>query len=318
VSAQASAPRARWSGRQFHNQPLESHTHRFLADLWNAVREETGGALDIAVHAQNAGIAGSDPQALSMLVAGELEFQALMGGILGKVVPAAEIQAMPFAFASHAQAHLVNEGRLGEYLDRECAAKGIHRFRHGTLENGFRQLCMVERPIRTAEDLRGVKMRVPDVRMSRDLFAALEALPVTVNISGLYEALRTRRVDGQENPLVITEVNRLYEVTRYVSISRHMWSGFNLLANLKFWRGLPAEVQDAVQRNVKRHVARQRAWTDNLNRELEEKLAARGMIFNVADVATFRRKLGGFYESWKREFGATLWGLLEDETGRLG
>jgi TRAP-type transport system periplasmic protein len=317
-AASPAAGRARWSGKQFHNQPLESHTHRFLADLWNAVREETGGALDIAVHAQNAGVAGSDPQALEMLVAGELEFQALMGGILGKVVPAAEIQGMPFAFASHTQAHLANESILGEYLDRECVAKGIYRFRHGTLENGFRHLSMVGRPIRTADDLRGVKMRVPDVRISRDLFAALEAQPVTVNINELYEALRTRRVDGQENPLVISEVNKLYEVTRYISITHHMWSGFNLLANLKFWRRLPAEVQDAVQRNVNKHVALQRAWTDNLNRELAGKLAARGMIFNVADVASFRKKLGGFYRRWRREFGATVWDLLEEQVGRLG
>jgi len=177
----------------------------------------------------------------------------------------------------------------------------------------------VDRPIRTADDLRGVKMRVPDGQMFRDLFTSLEAQPVTVNIRDLYDALKTRRVDGQENPLVITEVNKLYEVTRYVSITNHMWSGFNLLANLGFWNGLPADVQEVVQRNVKRYVALQRAYTDNLNRELETKLAARGLVFNTADVNTFRAKLGGgFYQRWKAELGATAWTLLEGEVGRLG
>lgn len=307
-----------WRARQFHNQPAQSHQHQFLAGLWSQVRRETGGRLEVSVHPQNGGIPGSDPQALDMLQQGDLEFFSLMGGILGRVVPVAEIQGLPFAFASHAQVHRANDGALGEYIGRECEAKGIYRFRFGLLENGFRDISMVDRPIRTADDLRGVRMRVPNGEMFRDLFTVLEARPVTVNIRDLYEALKTRRVDGQENPLVVTEVNRLYEVTKYVSITRHMWSGFNLLANLEFWNGLPEDVREAVQRNVKEFVARQRAYTDSLNRELETTLAGRGMIFNTADVASFRRKLGGgFYRRWKDRLGAAAWGLLEDEVGRL-
>ena len=215
--------------------------------------------------------------------------------------------------------HRANDGALGEYLGRECAAKGIYRFQYGLLENGFRQISMVDKPILTAEDLRGMRMRVPDGQMFRDVFTALEAQPVTINIRELYAALKSRQVDGQENPLVITEVNRLYEVTKYVSTTNHMWSGFNLLANLKFWNSLPGDVQEIVQRNVKTYVAMQRAYTDNLNRQLGDKLAARGMIFNTADVSTFRAKLGGgFYQRWKNEFGPTAWSLLEREVGKLG
>ena len=308
-----------WQARQFHNQPAQSHQQQFLVDLWEQVKKETGGRLTVTVYPQNNNIPGSDPAALDMLQSGELEFFTLMGGILGRKVPVAEIQGLPFAFTSHAQVHRANDGALGEYLGRECAAKGIYRFQYGLLENGFRHISMVERPVRTADDLRGVKIRVPDGQMFRDLFTSLEAQPVTVNIRELYEALKARRVDAQENPLVITEVNKLYEVTRYISITNHMWSGFNLLANLKFWEGLPADVQEVVQRNVKKYVAAQRAYTNSLNRELETTLAARGMVFNTADVTTFRQKLGGgFYQRWKSQFGATAWSLLEEQVGRLG
>jgi tripartite ATP-independent transporter DctP family solute receptor len=307
------------AARQFHNQPEQSHQHQFLSDLWAQVAKETGGRLVVSVHAQNAGIPGSDPAALEMLQKGELEFFTLMGGILGRKVPVAEIQGMPFSFTSHAQVHRANDGALGEYIGRECEAQGIFRFRHGLLENGFRQISTMERPVRSADDLRGLRVRVPDGEMFRDLFSALEARPVTVNIRELYDALKSRRVDAQENPLVITEVNRLYEVTKYVSMTNHMWSGFNLLANLKFWRSLPADVQESVERNVKKHVALQRAYTDALNRELESKLAARGLVFNQADVSTFRAKLGGgFYRRWKAQFGPAAWALLENEVGKLG
>jgi tripartite ATP-independent transporter DctP family solute receptor len=308
-----------WRARQFHNQPAQSHQQTFLVDLWEQVRKETDGRLVVTVYPQNNNIPGSDPAALDMLQSGELEFFTLMGGILGRKVPVAEIQGLPFAFTSHEQVHRANDGALGEYIGRECAAQGIYRFQYGLLENGFRNISMVERPVRTADDLRGVKIRVPDGQMFRDLFTSLDAQPVTVNIRDLYEALKARRVDAQENPLVVTEVNKLYEVTRYISITNHMWSGFNLLANLKFWNGLPPDVQEVVLRNVKKYVAAQRDYTDRLNRELQTTLAGRGMVFNNADVTTFRRKLGGgFYQRWKDQFGATAWNLLEEQVGRLG
>jgi tripartite ATP-independent transporter DctP family solute receptor len=310
---------ARWTGRQFHNQPEASHTHGFLLALWDEVREATGGALDVTVHAQNGGVSGSDPAALAMLASGELEFMTLMGGILGKVVPVAEIQGLPFAFASHAQVHAAMRGPLGDHLRAEMAAKGIHGFRDGVLENGFRHVVSIDRPVRTAADLAGYRMRIPDGRMFDDAFRALGATPVVVNIRDLHAALKAHRVDGQENPLVVTEVNRLYEVCKYVSLTAHMWSGFNLIGNLAFWRRLPEDVQQKVNRAVAVHVERQRAYTDEFNRMLATRLRTeRGMVFNTADAASFRSVLtGDFYRRWRRELGEAAWALLERSVGSL-
>ena len=309
---------ARWTGRQFHNQPEASHTHGFLVELWDEVRAASDGALDIAVHARNAGIAGSDPAALQMLVAGELEFMTLMGGILARVVPAAELQGLPFAFTGHAQVHAAMRGPFGDYLREEMAAKGIIAFRDGTLENGFRHIASIDRPVRSAADLAGYRMRVPDGRMFVDAFRALGATPVVVNISGLYAALRDHTVDGQENPLAVIEVNRLYEVSHYVSLTGHMWSGFNLIGNLGFWRRLPEELQDVVNRAVARHIERQRAYTERFNQAMHARLATeRGMKFNAADVRSFQAVLSGdFYPRWRRELGERAWGLLERAVGR--
>lgn len=92
-----------------------------------------------------------------------------------------------------------------------------------------------------------------------------------------------------------------------------------MLANLEFWKSLPSDVQETIQRNVTKYVARQRAYTMNLNRELEVRLAQRGLVFTTADAASFRRKLGSdFYLRWKREIGAKAWSLLEAEVGTLG
>jgi tripartite ATP-independent transporter DctP family solute receptor len=307
------------TGRQFHNQPEKSHLHGFLVDLWEQVRRETGGGLEITVHAQNAGIPGSDPAALKMLISGEVEFIVLMGGLLGDVVPAAGIQGLPFAFTSHAQVHAADAGPLGEYLRREMLAAGIRGFGGGLMENGFRHIVMREKPIRGVEDLDGVRMRVPDSPLFIDTFTALGATPVIANISELYSSLASGRVDGQENPLAVCEVNRLYEVTRYVSLTSHMWSGFNLIGNLAFVQRLPASTLSIVERAVAKHVARQCAYTDGFNRDLERDLAGRGMVFNTADVGGFRRALSAaFYRRSKERFGRTAWTLLEDAVGRLG
>lgn len=307
------------TGRQFHNQPEKSHLHDFLVDLWHEVRQATHGQLDVTVHAQNAGISGSDPAALKMLMAGEVEFIVLMGGLLADLVPPASIQGLPFAFTSHAQVHAVDAGPLGDYLRREMLARGIHGFAGGLMENGFRHIVMREKPIRDVADLEGVRMRVPDSPLFIDTFTALGAVPVAANISELYQSLATGRVDGQENPLVVCEVNRLYEVARYVSITNHMWSGFNLIGNQHFVDTLAAEVLDIVERAVKTHVARQCAYTDRFNHELGQGLADRGMIFNTADVSGFRRALSAdFYRRAREYVGTSAWGLLEDAVGRLG
>jgi TRAP-type C4-dicarboxylate transport system substrate-binding protein len=140
-----------------------------------------------------------------------------------------------------------------------------------------------------------------------------------MNINKLYDALKNGEVDAQENPLVICETNKFYEVTKFISTTHHSWSGFNLLANDGFWNKLPADVRNSVERNVKVQVAAQRRVTIALNLALAAKLVKRGMTFDKPDVATFKARLAdGFYPRWKEQIGAKAWGLLEGEGGRIG
>src|SRR4051812_40074878 len=93
---------ADFSFTQYHNQVAASPLHTQLVAMWDAVHAETRGRVETRVYAQNNNIAGSDPQALKMLVAGEIQFFTLMGGVLDSVVPATAVQDMPFAFRSAA------------------------------------------------------------------------------------------------------------------------------------------------------------------------------------------------------------------------
>jgi tripartite ATP-independent transporter DctP family solute receptor len=282
------------------------------------VREETGGRLAIGVHADNGGLKASHLEIVGMLQRGELEFYALMGSLLGPLAPVMEIQSLPFAFTREEQVYRLMDGALGDHLREALAPHGIHLVAGGLLENGFRHISTVDKAVRCADDLAGLRIRVPEGRIFEDTFRSLGAEPVAVFVLEMHRALGERRVDGQENPLAITEALRLYEVTRHISLTCHMWSGFNLIANRQFWENLPAGVQEIVLRNVRLHVGRQRAHTQALNRDLQAKLAGRGMIFTTHDTASFRRRLAGdFYRRWKSELGAAAWTLLEAEVGTL-
>src|SRR5262245_30221337 len=94
----AQEPNVDFAFRQYHNQTPASSLHKRLVDMWDAVFRESGQRLVCKVFAQNNNIAGSDPAALKALVDGEIQFFTLMGGILGTLVPTAEVQQVPFAF----------------------------------------------------------------------------------------------------------------------------------------------------------------------------------------------------------------------------
>src|SRR5262245_26782483 len=176
-----------FSFRQYHNQTPASSLHKRLVEMWDAVFNESGQRLVCKVFAQNNNIQGSDPAALKALVAGDIHFFTLMGGILGTLVPAAEVQQVPYAFRSAAHAHQAMDGPLGAYLIEEMAAKGIHGFRTGAFDNGMREITAHKR-ISTPADLVGLKMRVPAGQLVADTFKALGCEPVVINSDSIYAA----------------------------------------------------------------------------------------------------------------------------------
>jgi tripartite ATP-independent transporter DctP family solute receptor len=304
--------------RQFHNQPQDSHLHGFLVRLWDGVRDDTAGALDVSVHPQCGGLTGSDPQALSMLLSGELEFHTLMGGILSAVVPETDVQGIPFAWPDAPTIFRAMDGKLGAHLEEACARHGILMLPEATFENGFRHIGTSTRPVQDVGDLAGMRVRVPDGDIFRDLFARLGAVPVTVNIRDLYAAVAGRLVDAQENALVVMQVNRLLEPQKYLSLTGHMWTGFNFLGNLAFWHSLPEDWRRCIRARAREAAIAQRAYTARVEAGLLDQFARAGIAVNTADTFGFRTALAdGFYAAWRARIGARAWQGLEEAVGVL-
>src|SRR5262245_15079698 len=301
---------------QYHNQTPASSLHKRLVEMWSTIERESQGRIRATVFAQNNNIAGSDPAALKALVGGEIQFFTLMGGILGTLVPAAEVQQVPFVFRSAADAHRAMDGPLGAYLIDEMAAKGIHGFRTGGFDNGMREIT-AHKKITMPSDLAGLKMRVPAGQLVADTFKALGCEPVVINSDSIYAALKDGRADAQENPLTLADQFKLYEVVKYVAMTDHMWSGFNLLAHLPTWQRLPADIQMVIDRNVAKFVKLQRQDQIAANTRLRTELATRGLAFNTPDPAPFKKQLAGVYATWKERLGTKCWGLLQQSAGNF-
>lgn len=303
---------------QYHGQSSSSTLHDSLVKMWAAISTETGGRVTATVSAENGKLAGGDPVALRMLIAGEIQFYTLMGGIIGTVVPVAEVQQVPFAFRSAAQAHKVLDGPLGRLIADEMAAKGMHLFPHGAFDNGMRQVASVVRPITVPDDIAGMRIRVPPGHLIFDTFRALGAEPVIIPANQLYEGLSAGRVTAQENPLAVIEGFKLYELLKFVSMTNHMWSGFNLMAHLPTWRRLPDDIRAVIERNVVSHVRQQRLSQSALNSALRHDLVRRGLVFNEVEPGAFQARLGGVYSDWRQRLGTQCWSVLEAEVGALG
>ncbi len=310
------AQNAEFSYKYANNLPVTHPMNIRAKEMVDAIRAETKGRVDIQVFPNNQ--LGSDTDMLSQLRSGALEFFTLSGLILSTLVPATSITGIGFAFADYDAVWKALDGELGAYVRGQISKAGIVAMDR-IWDNGFRQITSSNKPIVTADDLKGFKIRVPVSPLWTSMFKALEAAPASINFAEVYSALQTKIVDGQENPLAIIATAKLYEVQKYCSITNHMWDGFWFLANGRAWDRLPADLRAIVAKNVNAAGVNERADVAKLNASLQKELTDKGLVFNQAKTDTFRDKLrkAGFYEEWKGKYGNEAWALLEKYSGKL-
>jgi TRAP-type transport system periplasmic protein len=314
VGVRAAVP----SGADFHyrlglSQPLSSPNAIRLQEMAANIRAESNGRMLVEVH--GAGALGSDSAMLAMLQKNELEMY-LGGNVFGPLVPTMEMPGLPFTFKTTADVFAALDGEMGDHIRREMLAKGIHTFRKW-FDNGFHHLTTRTKPIRTVDDLVGMKIRTPVQTMTVDFFETLGAKPMKFTLNQLYEVLQKQTVDGQTDPLGLVLLMKLYEVQTYLSLTSHWWSGFTLVANATAWNALPPDLQAIVERHAEIAALAQRQDLEKLNAEALGALQAKGMVVNECDTSGSKKPLAAFYARWRETYGATAWGLLEDRVGKL-
>lgn len=304
---------ARFHYRLGLNQPTAGATARRLAEMAAAIGRDTDGALRLDVYPESR--LGPDPKMFVDLQAGALEFY-LSGALLGGVAPTSALPLLPFAFRDSKAVFSALDGALGDRIRGELKTAGFHAFRR-SFQNGFHHMTNDLRPIETAADFAGLRIRTPGGEIAADFFRALGAEAGMVPFSGMYDALKAKTFDGQSDPLGVVLSLRLYEVQRYLSLTAHWWTGFTLLANAEAWNALPDDIQAIVEHHAEEAALAQRADIESVNAAGAEALARHGMTVNTADTDSIRARLGDFYARWRARFDPEAWGLLDEAAGGL-
>lgn len=296
--------------------PSEHPLNARLREASTLIRQQTDGRVDLKIFP--ASQLGTDADMLSQVRSGALEFFAQSGLIFATLVPVAAITGVGFAFSDYSKVWAAVDGALGQHI-----VKAVSKFNlvalDKTWDNGFRQTTSGTRPIKTPEDLRSFKIRVPPSPLWVSLFKELGASPTSIPWGETYSALQTRVADGLENPLAGIYFAKMHEVQKYLSWTNHMWDGFWVLANRRRFESLPSSLRDIIARNINEAAIRQRADVAKLNAELQSDLAAKGLTFFDVDAVAFRKTLqtSSFYTDWKAKFGEEAWSLLEATSGKL-
>ena len=282
----------------------------------NKIREATGGKLDIKLFPANQ--LGSDTDLLSQVRSGGVEFFNQASSILATLAPAAGIVNTGFAFQDYDSVWKAMDGDLGTYVRAQIEKAGIVTVSR-PWDNGFRQISSSTRVVKTPEDLKGFKIRVPQAPMLTSLFKALDAGPSPINFNELYSALQTGVVEGQENPLPIIATAKLYEVQKSISLTSHVWDAYWILGNRRAWEKLPADMRAIVTREFEAAGMLQRADIARLNVSLRTDLKTKGINIVEVDREAFRNALRktSFYGDWKTKYGNEGWSLLEKNVGKL-
>ena len=299
-----------------NNAPLTHPQTVRQMEAAERIKAATGGKLEIQVFPNNQ--LGSDTDMLSQLRSGAIDFFTLSGLILATLVPVASINGIGFAFKDYDTVWKAMDGKLGALVRSEVDKRGLIAMEK-MWDNGFRQITSSTRPIKTPADLKGFKIRVPVSPLWTSMFQALGASPISINFAEVYSALQTKIAEGQENPLSLIQIAKLYEVQKYVSMTSHMWDGFWMLGNKKSFTSLPADMQAIIARELNRSAMDERTDIAKLNNSVADDLKSKGLIFEEVDKPAFREALkqAGFYAEWKKKYGDEAWAILEAEVGSL-
>jgi C4-dicarboxylate-binding protein DctP len=156
-----------------------------------------------------------------------------------------EVFDLPFILPSKAALRKVTDGALGAKLMSLLEPKGIKGLAYW--DNGFKDMS-ANKPLRMPDDFKGLKMRIQSSKVLEAQMRALGAIPQVMAFSEVYQALATGVVDGTENPPSNEYTQKMHEVQKYTMLSEHGYVGYAVIANKKFWDGLPPDIRAGLEK----------------------------------------------------------------------
>jgi len=255
-----------------------------LREFGKIVEEKSNGQIKASFYPDSQ--LGDDRQGLEGVQSGSIEMTYT--ALLSSIEPNAAVIDLPYIFKDREHAWKVLDGPIGSKIVENLPEKSGIRILPGSfMENGFRNMTNNIKPIATPEDLKGLKMRVMQVKQFVVMFEAFGANPVPLSYSELYQALQTKVVDGQENPNENIETAKFFEVQKYLSQTEHSFNVCPVVINEAWWQSLTPELQELISAELANAVKKQRQLAQEADAKALEKLIAAGMQNNQVDKEPF-------------------------------
>lgn len=297
-----------------HPLAINHPTNVRLQQAADQIAKDSDGRIELRLFPNNQ--LGGEVDLLNQVRSGAVEMFVVGGLIASSVVPMAALDGVGFAFKDSAAVMKGMDGALGAHI--RAALMQANLYAPATIwDYGFRQITSSTRPIKTVDDISGMKIRVPGAAAYVDLFKALGAAPTSIQFNEVYPALQTKIVDGQENPLGVILTSKFFEVQKFCSLSNHIWQGNWVLINGRVWRGLPPTLQEIVEKRLNEAGLAQRQDLAGQEQSYKDTMAKAGLAFNDIDADSFRKKLtaNGYYAAARKKFGDPAWKVLEQAAG---
>ncbi len=253
------------------------------------IEERSHGKIQVKVF--HSASLGNETEILQQIQMGTVEMGIITAGPFDTFDPIVRVVNYPFLFQSNEQADQILDGPLGQEIMKSLEASGFKGLHFS--ENGFRNLTNSKRPVKGPEDIKDLKIRVMASALHKTIWQTLGANPTPMPWP-IYTELEQGVIDGQENPLWVMEVYRFYEIQKYMTMTRHVYSPHIDVAGLKWWNRLDSDTRVLVSDAMTDAAIFQRG--DNRKKDAGRLafLASKGMhIEKNPDVAAFRERVAG-------------------------
>jgi len=290
------------SGKLGHSLPAEHPQAVAMMKFSELVGQYTQNRVKLQVF--HGASLGSDDKMLQATQSGTQEvYYGAFAAIAGSVKELG-IFDFPFLFENMKEVDTVMNGKIGQKVFDKMAPLGVVGL--GWTEAGFRNLTNSKFPVKTADAITGLKIRVMPNKVALDSWKALGANPTPMAFSEVFTALEIKAIDAQENPLILIYTNKFHEVNKFVTVTNHVYTPCGIIVNKKFWDKVKPEDQAGMKKAATEALKLHRNMMDAANKEVVAKLQAAGAVVDVmppAELAKLRAKTKPVIDTYTKQIG---------------
>jgi TRAP-type transport system periplasmic protein len=271
----------------------------------DAVARRTNGKYKISMFGGSA--LGSATNLGASLQTGILDCAILTAGFLESFVSSVQVIDLPFIFKDEDHAARTLDGEVGRRLFADMEAKNIIGLAWGWF--GWRNMETRDKAVVTPNDLRGLRMRIQPGAVFAAMFKALGAIPIAIDGSEVYLALAQKTVDGLEFPLPTAASFKVYEVTKHVAMTKHVYNAGPLMISKARWSQLTDDDREAFRTSAQEVLPFWRANVVAATTDAETFLKSKGMQTSETDYPAFRAKMQPVYDEYRPRY-QTLFDMI--------